>query len=68
MLNKRLNGGVNSFALRDPDFRGDAGDYLVKVRFRGHVFMEKRFSTRRHQVPSYAFTIDPSAHPPQSGW
>jgi hypothetical protein len=65
VLNKRLNGGLNTFVLRDQDFRGDAGDYVVKVRFHGEIFTEKRFTTRRHQIPVYFHTLDPGAPLPQ---
>lgn len=63
-MNKRLNSGMNTFKLRDPDFRGDPGGYIVKVRFKGKVFTEKRFGTRTHCPVTY-FTIDPAAAPPK---
>ena len=63
-MNKRLNRGMNTFKLRDPNFKGDPGDYIVKVKFKGSVFTEKKFATRSHQIPTYIFTIDPKEQPP----
>jgi hypothetical protein len=59
--NKRLKNGINTFKLRDRRFTGDRGDYIVKVRFKGSIFKEKRFATR----PFRMFTIDPAAGPPK---
>lgn len=63
-MNQRLNTGMNTFKLRDANFRGDPGDYIVKVRFKGNVFTEKKFATRSHAITTYIFTIDPKAQPP----
>jgi hypothetical protein len=61
-MNKTLRPGVNVFKLHDKFFRGDPGDYVVKVRLNGVVFKEKRFKTRAFR----AFTLDPKYQPP--GW
>lgn len=58
-INKRLHQGLNTFRLHDRNFRGDPGDYIVKVRFRGRVIKEKRFKTFAY------FTINPERRPPQ---
>jgi hypothetical protein len=58
--NKRLNTGMNTFRLHDLNFKGDPGAYIVRVKFKGKIFREKRFATR----PSCMFTIDPKAPPP----
>lgn len=57
-MNKRLHPGINTFRLHDRYFKGDSGDYLVKIRFRGRVFKEKRFKTSAY------FTINPEKRPP----
>jgi len=57
--NKRFNRGMNTFKLRDANFKGDRGDYIVKIRFRGNIFVEKRFATRSF----CGYTIDPKADP-----
>ncbi len=51
--NKRLHHGMNTFRLHDPGFQGDPGHYIVRLRFRGVVFQEKRFKTSAY------FTISP---------
>jgi hypothetical protein len=58
-MNKRLQPGVNTFLLHDRHFKGDPGDYIVKVRFKGRVFKEKRFKTFGY------FTINPEKRPPR---
>ena len=61
-MNKRFNSGMNTLKLRDANFRGDPGDFIVKIRFKGNVFTEKKFATRSHQVPTLIFTIDRRRH------
>jgi hypothetical protein len=60
-MNKRFNHGMNTFKLHDSNFRGGRGDYIVKVRFKGTIFREKKFITRSNCI----FTIDPKATPPR---
>jgi hypothetical protein len=60
--NQRLKHGTNAFRLQDANFTGDPGGYIVRLRFEGKVFTEKRFATRSHCM----FTIDQGAAPP--GW
>jgi len=57
-MNKRLHPGINAFRLHDRFFKGDPGDYIVKVRFRGRVLKEKRFKTHAY------FTINPERRLP----
>ncbi|MBM4295903.1 MAG: hypothetical protein FJ126_13515 [Deltaproteobacteria bacterium] len=59
-MNKRLNTGMNTFRLHDPHFQGDPGAYIVKVRFNGKVFTQKKFGTKR----ACKFTINPKAAVP----
>jgi hypothetical protein len=59
--NKRLHGGSNTFKIHDSNFKGDSGSYIVKLRYKGHIFTQKAFSTKSH----CAFTIDPRATFPQ---
>ena len=59
--NKRFNTGMNTFRVRDPNFRGDPGAYIVKIKFRGDVFTQKRFMTQRREVRRQYFTINPAA-------
>jgi hypothetical protein len=56
-VNKRIQTGVNTFRLHDPHFQGDPGAYIVKVRFRGNVFTQRKFATKR----ACKFTINPKA-------
>jgi hypothetical protein len=58
--NRRLNEGMNTFKIRDRHFKGEGGDYLVRVKFQGRVIKEKRFVTRSQQF----YTIDPGARFP----
>jgi len=58
--NQRFNSGMNTFKLHDANFKGDPGGYIVKLRFKGREFTEKRFSSRSHCM----FTIDPRATAP----
>jgi len=62
-----LNRGANTFRVQDNNFRGEAGAYIVQLRFKGQVFTQKNFATRVHQVmvPTNTFTIDPTAAPPR---
>ena len=59
-MNQRFNTGMNTFKVHDRNFKGDPGGYIVKLRFKGKVFTERRFATRTHRI----FTIDPKAPPP----
>jgi len=59
---QRLDHGMNTFRLQDAQFKGDPGGYIVRLRFDGKVFAEKKFAARSQ----CAFTIDPEAAPP--GW
>ncbi|MCE5195038.1 MAG: hypothetical protein LLF28_06250 [Nitrospiraceae bacterium] len=59
--NKRFNNGMNTFKIHDANFKGDLGPYIVKVRYKGRIFTEKRFITKSH----CSFTIDPQAAPPR---
>jgi hypothetical protein len=59
-MNKKFNNGPNTFKLRDNNFKGDPGAYIVKLRYKGKIFKEKTFATRAHCI----FTIDPKAVPP----
>jgi len=59
-MEERFNSGMNTFKLRDANFKGGPGHYIVKVRFKGKVFTQKQFITRSHCI----FTIDPKAAPP----
>lgn len=63
-MNKRFNKGMNTFKLRDNNFKGDPGEYIVKLRFKGKVFKEKKFATKFHCLAP-RFTIDPKAPPPK---
>jgi hypothetical protein len=54
--NVRLNNGLNTFRLQDRNFTGDPGDYIVKLRYGGTIFQEKRFKARSKLM----FTIDPA--------
>ncbi|MEM3112727.1 MAG: hypothetical protein ABIL70_09745 [candidate division WOR-3 bacterium] len=63
-MNKRLNRGENTFKLQDRNFRGDPGGYIVKVKFKGKEFLQKRFTTRTH-CPVVYYTINPTAPPPK---
>lgn len=56
--NRRLNEGMNTFKIHDRHFKGEPGDYIVQVRFRGQIIKEKRFVTRSRDG---FFTIDPKA-------
>jgi hypothetical protein len=56
-MHKILQPGMNTFRLHDRHFKGDPGDYIVKIRFRGRVFQEKRFKTSAY------FTINPEKRP-----
>ncbi len=58
--NQRLEHGMNTFRVHDAHFQGDPGGYIVRLRFNGDVFTEKKFATRSHCV----FTIDPEAARP----
>lgn len=57
--NKRLDNGINTFKLRDKRFRGERGDYIVKVRYRGSIFKQKRFKTKTRRM----FTIERAGRP-----
>lgn len=50
----RFNKGNNQVRLNDGNFRGDSGTYIVKVRFRSSVIVEKKFQTLR------VLTLEPS--------
>ena len=60
-MNKRFNGGMNTFKLHDANFRGEPGGYIVKIRYKGRIFTEKTFVTKSH----CSFTIDPRATAPR---
>jgi len=60
--NKRFNRGMNTFRVRDANFRGDPGAYIVKIKFRGDVFTQKSFRTHKREIKRTYFTINP-AHP-----
>ncbi|NLI80435.1 MAG: hypothetical protein GX443_01945 [Deltaproteobacteria bacterium] len=60
-MNQRLQGGMNTFQLRDAHFRGDPGAYIVKLRFGGRVLAERRFNSHSHCI----FTLDPRAPLPR---
>jgi hypothetical protein len=62
-MNKRFNRGMNTFKVRDMNFKGDPGEYIVKLRFKGVIFKEKKFITKFHCLTPI-FTIDPKATPP----
>jgi hypothetical protein len=52
---QRFNRGSNTFKVRDRHFKGDPGDYIVQLRFKGKVFTRKSFATSR----KCEFTINP---------
>ena len=60
-MNKRFDGGMNTFKLHDANFRGEPGGYIVKIRYKGRIFTEKTFVTKSH----CSFTIDPRATAPR---
>ena len=60
-MNKRFDGGMNTFKLHDANFRGEPVGYIVKIRYKGRIFTEKTFVTKSH----CSFTIDPRATAPR---
>ncbi len=62
--NQRLNSGINTYRLRDRNFTGEPGDYIVRLLHRGRVLQERRFKARRDCL----FTIDPTSRPPRWSW
>lgn len=57
--NQRFNRGRNTFKVRDNQFKGDPGAYIVKLRFNGKVFARKKFSTMRE----CRYTLNPAPAP-----
>jgi len=55
--NQRFNRGRNTFKVRDNQFKGDPGHYVVKLRFNRKVFTQKKFSTTRE----CRYTLNPAA-------
>lgn len=64
-MNKRFNNGMNTFKLHDSNFKGEPGSYIVKIRYKGKVFTNKNFASRKQPITTFIFTIDPKATPPR---
>lgn len=58
---KEIPRGVSNFRLKDDKFTGDSGSYIVKVRERGKIVDERRFSA--WPAGDGRFTIDPGQAP-----
>ena len=40
-MNKKFNNGPNTCKLRDNNFKGDPGAYIVKLRYKGKIFKSR---------------------------
>jgi hypothetical protein len=64
---KTLSEGPNAFSIKDNDFKGDRGGYIVRVVHQGTVVAEREYATKVTKTGKYVLVAAGSGTPGRPG-